>query len=61
MKLTDMGTTGLIDWVIAGGWKMRGCRRAQAARVIESRYKNREATNRFHKAVSGKWLRTHGK
>ena len=57
MKLNDMGTTGLVQWVISGGWKMRGARRGQAEKVIAKRYRSPDAIYRFRAAVNDAWHR----
>ena len=55
MKLRDMGTTGLVAYVTKS-WRMRGCRMAQAAKVIAER-QGATGVERFRLAVSAEWHR----
>lgn len=52
MKLTDMGTTGLVEYA-AASWRMRGCRTAHAAHVILARH-GEEGVRRFRRAVNAR-------
>jgi len=54
-KLADMGTTGLVQFATKC-WRMRGCRMAQAVKVIEAR-KGPDAVGRFRAAVAAEWRR----
>lgn len=57
MKLADMGTTGLVDYVNAAPTRRsRKLRFGQASKVINARYvdKNNKAVARFALAVWGK-------
>ena len=54
MKLADMGTTGLVEWVVCGNPRMRGARMGKAVRVIAARHGRWEAVNAFRKAVNAR-------
>ena len=57
MKLADMGTTGLVDYVNAAPTRRsRKLRYGQASKVIDARYGDRtnKAVARFALAVWGK-------
>jgi len=58
MKLRDMGTTGLVQYATES-WVMRGCRMAQAARVIADR-QGAVGVERFRLAVNAEWHRQAG-
>jgi len=52
IKLADMGTTGLVQYVISGSRRMRGARRGQATKIIAARFGRWEAIDAFRKAVN---------
>ena len=52
IKLKDMGTTGLVNYVITGSRRMRGARLGQARKVIAARFCTWGACNAFVKAVN---------
>lgn len=54
MKLADMGTTGLVEWVVSGNPRMRGARMGKAVKVIAARVGRWEAVNAFRKAVNAR-------
>lgn len=52
MKLSDMGTTGLVQYAINGPVRLRGARTGKAVATSARRYKSWDACNRFRKAVN---------
>jgi len=52
MKLTDMGTTGLVQYAITGSARMRGARTGKARAVIAKRYRSYRAVCAFQNAVN---------
>jgi len=52
VKLSDMGTTGLVQYAVTGSTRLRGARTGRAVAVIARRYKSWDACNRFRKAVN---------
>jgi hypothetical protein len=52
MKIADMGTTGLIEWAIAGNRRMMGARIGRAKKIIARRTGTWKAVNAFNKAVN---------
>ncbi len=54
IKLADMGTTGLVEYVVNGPRRLLGARRGRAACVIALRYKTFAAINAFYRAVNAK-------
>lgn len=57
MRLADMGTTGLIEWVVSGNRRLMGARCAKAKRIIAIRTKQWKAVNAFNNAVNAAYLR----
>lgn len=52
IKIADMGTTGLVQWVISGDRRMRGARLGRAKKIIADRTKRWDAVNAFCKCVN---------
>jgi len=52
IKLADMGTTGLVNYVVTGNRRMRGARMGQAKKIIAARFARWENVNAFQKAVN---------
>jgi len=52
IKLSDIGTTGLIQYCVEGNQKMRGARIGQAVKEIAKRYRSYGACVSFRAAVN---------
>jgi len=52
IPLKDMGTTGLISFVVNGDNRLRGARLGKASRIVNKRYNSWAAHVAFTKAVS---------
>ena len=52
IALKDMGTTGLISFVVNGNNRMRGARMGKARRIINARHNSWAAHIAFTKAVN---------
>jgi hypothetical protein len=52
VKLADMGTTGLVQFVIAGNIRLRGARMGKAKAIIANRTQRWESVNAFVKCVN---------
>ena len=52
MKLSDMGTTGLVQYAITGPARMRGARTGKARAVIAKRHQSWAAVCAFTNAVN---------
>lgn len=52
IKLTDMGTTGLVQFVITGDRRMRGARLGKAKKIIAARTNRWDSVNAFCKCVN---------
>ena len=52
IALKDMGTTGLISFVVNGSNRMRGARMGKARRIINARHNSWEAHIAFTKACN---------
>ena len=52
IKIADMGTTGLVNWVITGSRRMRGARLGTAKKIIAARTQRWESVNAFCKCVN---------
>lgn len=52
IALKDMGTTGLISFVVNGNNRLRGARLGKALRIVNARYNSWAAKVAFTKAVS---------
>ena len=52
IKLSEMGTTGLVQFVVSGCRRMRGARMGRAKQIIAHRFSRWENVKAFQKAVN---------
>lgn len=52
IKLSDMGTTGLVNYVVNGSPRMRGARLGKARAIIAKRYGRWDSVNAFTRCVN---------